>query len=323
MIRQRLVHHFVPHQHSAVDGDGAGEHHRAHGASLGALFAYLQIFIVLVGGFYLIAIKAPQILGTASFGADQIVSLTNGRRAENGLPPLSANGQLAQAATQKASDMFGSNYWAHNSPSGKTPWSFIVAAGYRYVFAGENLARDFNDATSVVSAWMNSPSHRSNILDKNFKEIGVAVSSGKLDGREGILVVQMFGSQVSQIPTSEKLAEVSPKPQPSASPAAIAQIQPSPVTEVSPIPSQFATPVSVAVFQTEAETATVLASRQFSIAKAVSLVFVGLIFLLFALEVLVSVRRADLSVRSGVIAHLGFLGFVLLALWYAVGGAIL
>lgn len=299
MVHQRLVHHFTPHHHED------GGHHLAHGVSLLALVIYLQVLIIFGAGLWLIKLKAPQILGTASYGVDQIVALTNARRAENGLQPLVFSSQLAQAAQAKANDMLVSDYWAHTSPSGKSPWSFIITSGYRYIFAGENLARDFSDAASVVAAWMNSPSHRSNILDKNFKEIGVAVTNGKLQGREGILVVQMFGSQISQIPTSEPLVQASPTP------------------EISPIPTFRFTPEPVVVASAANQTVTVLASQQFSITKIGSLALVGLIFFLFVLEVIVSVRRADLTLRSGVIAHLGLLAFVLLALWYAVGGAIL
>lgn len=286
--------HFVPHV--GEDASLDGQHH-AHALSLRALFIYFQVFVFLTIGFYFVRATVPQILGTASYSAEQIITLTNQKRVENGLPALSFNGNLAAAAGAKATDMFAANYWAHNSPSGRTPWSFISGAGYKYITAGENLARDFNDASSIVSAWMNSPTHRSNILDRNFTEIGVVVESGSLQGKEGILVVQMFGSGLSQVPQAVA------SPGPGVAPTTIAQIP------------QVAAPVATA--------ATVLASRQFSVAKAVSLGLIGFIFALFAVEVLVTVRRADLTVRSSVVAHLGILGFVLLALWYAVQGAII
>jgi len=92
---------------------------------------------------------------------------TNDKRIENGLQPLTLNDQLNQAAAGKAADMFGNNYWAHISPSGKTPWDFILGANYQYVYAGENLAKDFQDSQGVVDAWMNSPSHKENLLNSN------------------------------------------------------------------------------------------------------------------------------------------------------------
>lgn len=323
----RFSKHFIVHDHED------GRWHHAHALSLAALFAYLQIFLIVVAGLYFIRMRAPQILGTASYSADQIIALTNQKRAESGLPALSTNGLLAQAAAAKAADMFVDNYWAHNSPSGKTPWSFIAAAGYKYVYAGENLARDFGDPDSVVNAWMASPSHRSNLLDRNFKEIGVAVSDGKLEGREGILVVQMFGSAISLVPVEQNLAQVLPTPQPSPTGTGQLKAKPSPLPSVvvSPTPSPTPTQVPVAVVNPPASVnlgsvpvpATVLASRQFSIAKGITLALVGFMFLLFALEVLMVARRSHLKLRPGVLAHLGLLGFLLLVIWYAVQGAVI
>ena len=325
MAQKSFSHHFVPHHHPSPDGLGQGKQHRAHLLGIGSLFSYALVFSLVVSGIFIIRVSAPKILGSITFSADQIISLTNQKRAENGLPALSSNGQLASAASAKAGDMFGNNYWSHNSPQGKTPWTFISSAGYKYIYAGENLARDFSDASAVVNAWMNSPSHRENIMDKNFKEIGVAVADGKLDGREGILVVQMFGSAISQAVTPP-LAKASPTPV--VSPAAVAIASPKIAVESSPSSTAEPTPVIVAqapevLGPPQLNSATVLASRQFSIAKMVSLSIVGFIFLLFVLEVLVVSRREHLKLRTSTLAHLGLLGFVLLVVWYAVQGAVI
>ena len=324
MIHKRLAHHFIPH----LKEDGL--HHRAKALNLSYLVSYLLILALFGSGLYLIKLKAPQILGQVTFSSDQIVALTNGKRAQSGLAALSFNSQLSQAAASKAQDMYAADYWAHNSPSGKTPWSFISASGYRYLYAGENLARDFSDASSVVDAWMASPSHRSNILDDHFREIGVAVASGDLAGREVVLVVQMFGTPVSAIPATQPLVQASPVPSPQSSPAQIAQVQqkPSPPPSPSPEPSPSPTPVSVAVELPSLESAqntqaTVLASRRFSLVKGVSLGLTAFVFALFAIEVLYTLRKSHLRLRSGVLAHLAILAFVLLAIWYAVGGAVL
>ena len=337
MAVKKFSHHFVPHHHPSKKYEGKTIQHRAHLLGIGALFSYALIFSLVTSGLFIIRVSAPKILGTITFSTDQIVSLTNQKRAENGLPPLSFNGQLATAASQKAGDMFANNYWAHNSPAGKTPWSFISAAGYKYVYAGENLARDFSDASAVVNAWMNSPSHKENILDKNFREIGVAVADGKLDGHEGILVVQMFGSAISQAATPSLakasptpvasptvVAELSPKPAVS-SPAQIVLVSPSPTESPSLIPEPSPVVVATApdIVTGDNSSATVLASRQFSIAKMVSLSIVGFIFSLFVLEVLVVSRRAHLKLRASTVAHLGLLGFVLLVVWYAVQGSVI
>lgn len=284
-------------------------HHRAHALSHASLFIYLQVLIFATAALYFLRLSAPQILGQVTFSAGQIITLTNEQRVAQGLSALTYNSFLAQGAGAKAADMFANDYWAHNSPSGRTPWSFITEAGYKYIFAGENLARDFNDPQSAVGAWMGSPSHRSNILDKNFREIGVAVSSGKLTGREGILVVQMFGTSV-QVPVRTAESEA---------PVAAAKTPPAPEAT----PALEATPQGETLISQPEGGVAVLAGRQFSIAKGISLALVGFIFLLFLLEVLVTAKRAHVSLKPGVIAHLAILGFILFAVWYAVGGAIL
>lgn len=141
----------------------------------------------------------------ADISVKELVDLTNAKRKENGLPVLSSNAQLSNAAAQKADDMFAKNYWAHNSPDGTTPWFFIKESGYSYVYAGENLARGFNNADDVVNAWMASPAHRANLLSSNFKDVGFSVKSGKLNGEETFLVVQELGSR-SVIPLAKKSA---------------------------------------------------------------------------------------------------------------------
>ena len=333
MIHKRLAHHFIPH----LKEDGL--HHRAKALNLSYLVSYLLILALFGSGLYLIKLKAPQILGQVTFSSDQIVALTNGKRAQSGLAALSFNSQLSQAAASKAQDMYAADYWAHNSPSGKTPWSFISASGYRYLYAGENLARDFSDASSVVDAWMASPSHRSNILDDHFREIGVAVASGDLAGREVVLVVQMFGTPVSQIPATQplvqqnqgqSLAQASSTPNPTPAPAQVAQNpkQQPPIPSPTPQPTVSPSPVVVAVelpnLQAEQNTqATVLASRRFSLVKGVSLGLTAFVFALFATEILYTLKKSHLRLRSGVLAHLAILAFVLLAIWYAVGGAVL
>ena len=91
--------------------------------------------------------------------------------------------------------MFEKGYWAHNAPDGATPWDFIHGEGYRYTYAGENLARDFSYSKDVVDAWMASPSHRDNLMRPEYQEIGFAVVNGTLNGSETTLVVQMFGTK--------------------------------------------------------------------------------------------------------------------------------
>ncbi len=138
---------------------------------------------------------ADKILGFATnIDVNQVLISTNEERAKIGLPPLQINEKLNQAAVAKAQHMFSEQYWAHSSPSGLQPWSFIKNAGYVYKYAGENLARDFDTTGEMVVAWMNSPTHKENIINPNFTQIGLAVVNGTLNGFNTTLVVQMFAT---------------------------------------------------------------------------------------------------------------------------------
>lgn len=133
-------------------------------------------------------------IAQASYSGETLVSMTNSARGQNGLGALSTNSALASAAYAKASDILSKDYFAHNSPDSKTPWDFINEAGYTYAYAGENLGIGYTDASELFSAWMNSPTHRENILNSNFREIGIAVVSGEFQGVETIVAVQEFGA---------------------------------------------------------------------------------------------------------------------------------
>jgi hypothetical protein len=144
--------------------------------------------------------RYPEVLGIqANISVEDLLTLTNQRRAEVGLQPLTLNEELSKAAQMKSQDMLTKNYWAHNAPDGTTPWVFIRSSGYEYIYAGENLARGFTTAPEVVSAWMASPGHRDNMLSPNYKDIGFAIASGVLAGDDTILVVEEFGSKSTAI----------------------------------------------------------------------------------------------------------------------------
>lgn len=142
----------------------------------------------------------PGVLGYASqIDTSKVIELTNSQRLNAGLEIVRENKELDKAAAAKAVDMFAHNYWAHVSPQGTEPWSFITSSGYQYQHAGENLARDFSNAGDIVKAWMNSPTHRQNLLDGRYKDIGVAVMDGYINGVETTIVVQMFGTPQTSV----------------------------------------------------------------------------------------------------------------------------
>lgn len=127
---------------------------------------------------------------------ENIIQLVNQSRSSSGFESLVENEKLERAAEEKAGDMIEKNYFSHNSPDGTTPWYWFDKNGYNYKYAGENLALGFSSAEEEHEAWMESPTHRKNILNPNYKEIGVAVKNGKIDGKFVIVAVQMFGSRI-------------------------------------------------------------------------------------------------------------------------------
>lgn len=118
------------------------------------------------------------VLGVNSnFTSTALLDSTNIQRTADHETTLALNQQLTDAAQAKANDMAQKDYWAHNSPDGKTPWTFINSAGYSYQEAGENLAFGFDNAPDTVAGWMNSPTHRANILNASYKDVGFGVAS--------------------------------------------------------------------------------------------------------------------------------------------------
>jgi uncharacterized protein YkwD len=86
------------------------------------------------------------------------------------------DGRLDASATAKCQDMVAKNYWAHNDPTGRTPWHFITDQNINWHTAGENLEFGYGRSSDmVVVAWMNSPEHKANILNPTFTTVGYAI----------------------------------------------------------------------------------------------------------------------------------------------------
>ena len=129
-----------------------------------------------------------------------LFEFSNAARKQLGLNALSENSVLNAAAYLKAKDMMENGYFAHYSPEGITPWYWLEMSGYGYRMAGENLAIGFVESEQVHSAWMNSSSHKKNILNPDFQEMGIAVLRDNFQGKETTLVVQFFGTKKLTIP---------------------------------------------------------------------------------------------------------------------------
>lgn len=205
--------HFVPSHRND---------HVPHVLKHHVLLGYSLIFILVKALFISAHILLPaSSVYSGAVTAENIIRLTNVARAAAGLPELKANGRLASAAFEKAEDMVLNGYFAHTSPAGLAPWHWIRKNGYDYRYAGENLAIHFFTAEGAHEGWMASPTHRSNILDERYSEIGVGVARGRYDDYDTIFVVQMFGR---------------PKAEEAPAPAAPAAVEPAPPAAPEPEP---------------------------------------------------------------------------------------
>ncbi|MFA7319644.1 MAG: CAP domain-containing protein [Parcubacteria group bacterium] len=125
---------------------------------------------------------------------DNVIRYVNMARESQGINSLAVSAKLTKIAQDKLADMVANKYFAHTSPAGVNPWYWFQKEGYDYHFAGENLAINFKTAEDEQMAWMASPTHRKNILEDRFQEIGVAVGTQELDGQTSIIAVQEFGA---------------------------------------------------------------------------------------------------------------------------------
>jgi len=173
----------------------SSNNHRALLLQPSFLALFIAVYLLNQSFIKSFTIARPGVLGYSSeITVSKVLAQTNDERAKLGLNPLIFNSLLSKSAENKAADMFANNYWAHTSPSGKTPWDFFIGAKYEYSVAGENLAKDFYDTEGLVKAWMNSPTHKANIINPKYQEIGLGVVNGVLGGVKTTLVVQHFGS---------------------------------------------------------------------------------------------------------------------------------
>ncbi len=174
---------------------------------------WLGLLTVLIVGIFSISVVDNFLLDNTSLASvisSVLVDLTNDDRSTNALGELTVNPVLTAAAQAKADDMAAKGYFAHVSPEGKSSWYWFQQVGYKFSYAGENLAVDFSDSPDVERAWMNSPTHRKNILDGNFTEIGIAVARGTYKGHSTIFVAQMFGAPAHAVATAPVRTVTSP-----------------------------------------------------------------------------------------------------------------
>lgn len=121
--------------------------------------------------------KAHTLAYATNVSRQGLLEATNAERQTVGRTSLVLNSQLNSAAQAKADDMAIKNYWSHQAPDGKQPWDFIELFDYKFQKAGENLAFGFSSSKTTVIGWMNSESHKDNLLDESFAEVGFGIAN--------------------------------------------------------------------------------------------------------------------------------------------------
>lgn len=120
---------------------------------------------------------------------NQVIALVNKYRVSAGLSPLTADWQLSRVARYKSQDMINKGYFGHTSPTYGSPFNMMENFGIRFSAAGENIAMGQRTAQQVMTAWMNSPGHRANIMSSIYNKIGVGVAK---DSKGNFYWTQMF-----------------------------------------------------------------------------------------------------------------------------------
>ncbi|MGH2370266.1 MAG: CAP domain-containing protein, partial [Chloroflexota bacterium] len=123
----------------------------------------------------------------------RVLALVNAARADHGLAPLADNAALTRAAQSYAETMASTDCFSHSCGPVPDMVQRAEQAGYSpWTALGENIAAGYRTPEEVVAAWLESPGHRANILNDNFRDSGVGVAYG---GRYGIYWVHEFGAQ--------------------------------------------------------------------------------------------------------------------------------
>ena len=121
-LAQDIAHFFVPRD---------SNNHRARILHRSSLLSIIFVFVAYQLLLQFVPNVTPQVLGyAANISPEEVIRLTNERRLESGLTPLTHNETLSNAAQAKAADMLNNDYWAHVSPDGTEPWLFFLDFGY-------------------------------------------------------------------------------------------------------------------------------------------------------------------------------------------------
>ncbi len=218
----RLKDYFVPHERNG---------HKPHYFRTASLAVLVVGVLALEGAYFAqtqYVFKQTDFLASVLPGV--LTALTNDDRQALGLSALSEDAELARIAQKKADDMAAKGYFSHTGPDGKQAWNWLKDNGYEYSYAGENLAVNFTDSKEVEEAWMNSPTHKANIVKGTYTRVGIGVANGTYEGKDATFVVQLFAT-----PPAAKAAPVAVAAKPAPVVAPVPE-EPAPVLAVEETP---------------------------------------------------------------------------------------
>ncbi|HEY6793655.1 MAG TPA: CAP domain-containing protein [Kineosporiaceae bacterium] len=112
---------------------------------------------------------------TESVAEAEVVRLVNARREAAGCNAVAVDGRLVELARAHSQDMSGAAGFRHNGSDGRTPFQRMMAAGYQYSLAAENIAAGQTTAAAAMAAWSATSAYQANIVDCRFTEIGVGM----------------------------------------------------------------------------------------------------------------------------------------------------
>ncbi len=307
MMLDTLAHLFVP-QYS--------NNHRARLLHNSSLIILTLFFLIHQFVIHTIPHTGARVLGyAANISVNEVISLTNTKRAETGVGGLTVNQSLNEAAKKKGEDMLARDYWAHVAPDGTEPWKFFDDAGYVYRYAGENLARDFSNAQDAVNAWMASPSHKENLLSSKYNEIGVAVVEGDLNGVDTTLIVQLFGTR--------NIADQVNVPIVKESVAAAITNDSEPLNDdqdTAQVPTEEQQNTNLQIISPVANQAYV---SPFTLTQTFSLLLVGMLLLVVVIDGVVVAKNNIPRISGRTLAHFAFLSTIFVIIVIARAGDIL
>jgi hypothetical protein len=303
-----LKKHFIPHE---------GNNHRPHilrdlnTRNIVAIVIFLEIFTFLIP-------TLTHLNTTGNMAAvlpAVLADLTNEERESKNLSILAVNPLLNKAAEMKAKDMATLSYFAHTSPLGKTPWYWLEQAGYQYQYAGENLAINFSDSKDVTDAWMESPTHRANIVKGNYTEIGTGVATGMYEGHETIFVAQVYANPLPKTIEQKTETRLDSTRQVKTIPAAAAAPK---VTTTNKEPTNVlgaeVTTTSIQIQQPTFWQMLIASPRNTT--NIILYIFFGIIFIALLLYIIIKMRNHHIDLITNGLIVLAIIGAVFLANYY-------